>query len=182
MKSINFGAWWAKWKLRLIAGVAILVALAIAVFAAHHIGYTKGKNLSKVEVERYQTEKAQLQTRLIQAQSKVNEVVITEYKDRIIYQDRVVYKNRDVIREVIVNRPGQQTVSEGFIYAHNQAALGRPIDPEQASNPEPSGVTDSEVLETVSDNYDIGQRAIIKLESLQRWVRDTWEVKDEVTE
>ena len=170
---------WATWKYKILAGVAILVALAIAVYAAHSIGKTKGynegKNISTEVINRYETEKRILQQQLTTAQGRINTRVVVEYKDRIVYQDRIVTQNRDIIRTVVKDRPVNQTVSKGWIATHNAATEGRVVNPQDAANSEPSGVSDPEVLERINDNYGIAQRNATQLEQLQKWVEETWE-------
>lgn len=166
---------WVKWKFKLIAGVAILAALAIAIFAAHHIGYNKGKHISTEVIQKYESDKNGLQAQLNIARGKIDTRVVTEFKDRIIYRDRIQYENRDVIRTVVVTRPADQTLSKGWIYAHNQSALGQSIDPALAANAAASGISDPKVLETINDNYGICRGNAIQLEALQKWAKETYE-------
>ncbi len=160
-------------KYKLLAGVAILVALAIAIYASHTIGYNKGKNISQVEITKYEKEAGELRTNIVQARAKVNERIVTEYVTQVVYRDRTNYINRDIVQRVVVDRPIQQTVSKGWIYAHNQFALGLPIDPTLAADKTVSGVLDTKILDKVADNYRIGQNGINLAEAFQKYHRDT---------
>ncbi len=173
MQLTKLGTFWATWKLKIIAGVAILAALAIAIYAAHNVGYTKGKNISESVIATYEIKLAELKSDAIMAQAKVDTVVVTQYKDRLLYQDRIVTKNRDIIVTKIVDRPIEQSVTKGWIYAHNQSALGFAIDPNKAADDSVSLINDSTILDVVAQNYAIDQRNVAKLESLQKWVKDT---------
>ncbi len=173
MQPTKFALFWAKWKAKLIAGVAILVALAIAIYAAHYVGYQKGKNISAVAITRYEKEAGELRTKIVQARAVVNERIVTEYVTQVVYRDRVNYINRDIVQRVIVDRPIEQTVSKGWIYAHNQFALGLPIDPTLAADKTVSGVLDRRILDKVADNYRIGQNGINLAEAFQKYHRET---------
>ncbi len=179
MKLTKLGTFWATWKTKLGIGLAILVALGIALFAAYKIGYSKGENISAVEISKFQKEKAELQTKVVQAQAKVDTRVVTQYVTKIAYQDKIVYRNRDIIRTVIKDRPLHETVSNGWVYAHNQSVLGLEIDPIKAEDPLASGFLDSVILERVTDNYAIGNKAITQLEALQQWITESWKAKNE---
>ena len=175
MKSINLAAFWAKWKFKLIAGVAVVAALAIAIFAAYQIGRTKERGICTTKQQEYIAERNRLQADLNAARGKIDTRIVTEYKDRIIYQDRIVYQNREVIRNVVVPRPGNQTLSDGWIYAHDQSAQGQLIDPSLAADADPSGISDPEVLEVINDNYGICKNNALQLEALQKWAQESWE-------
>lgn len=174
----NFLIWAAKFKMQLIAGAAVLVALVIAVGAAHQIGYNKGLNVSEVEINRYKGAVAILAERLVKEQGKVTTKIQTEYLDRVVERQRIVYVNRDVIVDRV---PEQFVLSQGWVYAHDQAALGREIDPDIAANAFPSDFSDRTVLQLVADNY--GKVCLAnadQLESLQTWIRGQQKANEEV--
>lgn len=168
----------AQYKAQLImAGVAV-AALAIAIGATYQIAYNKGLNVSKVEIAQYQGKVEKLGKELITAQGKVTTVIQTEYLDRVVERDRIVYKNRDII---VTQVPEQYTLSQGWVYAHDEAALGRQIDPTMAANTNPSGITDRAALNLVADNYGNVCRANAdQLTSLQAWIRQQKEANEQV--
>lgn len=169
------GTWWATWKIKIIAGVAILAALAIAIFAAHTIGYNKGKNISKVEIASYEGKVKKLEAELTKRQTTTDIKYVTKYITDTQYIDRIVYQNRDVIRTEVVSRPVQYTVTQGFLYAHNQSALGLPIDPVLARNATPSQLDDPSLLIGIAENYGICRTNKANLEALQKWAKETHE-------
>lgn len=160
-------------KTKLFVGLGILVALAIALAAAYYVGYGKGKNISTTAISEYQRKVSELERDVKVAQAKVTTEVVTEYVTKVAYQDRIVYRNRDIIRNIPL-RPTEQTVSNGFVYTHNRLAGAEPIDSDLANDTRASGVQEPIVLDTIAHNYDVGQKAIIQLESLQKWIKDTW--------
>lgn len=171
-----FKALTGKAKLGLVALVlAILVAI---VGSTAYFSYQRGLGVSALEIQKYQTESKKLQKKLAQAQTKVDVRVVTEYKDRIAYVDRVVYKTRDVIRD---NVPEQFTLSRGWIYAYNQSVLGLEPDPEKAANKEPSTVSEMRALaDTIAPNNGICIANKVRLDSLQQWVRETNETRNNI--
>ena len=166
-------------KLKLIAGVAILAALAIALFAAHRIGYSKGHNESAIEIVRYKNEVIKLQDRIITAQARVDTKVITQYVTKIVTQHRLVTENRDIIKTVVVNRP--TNLATGWIYGYNQSVLGLPIDPKLAADFTAAPYSDNEVLVNVGDNLAIGNSAITQLEALQQWLCESEKERAKIT-
>lgn len=168
----------AKYKVQLIMAGAALAVLAIAFGATYNIAYNKGLNVSEVEITRYEGQVNDLRGQLTAAQGKVTTVIQTEYLDRVVERERIVYRNRDVIVNQV---PEQYILSQGWVYAHDQSALGRPIEPEIAANAFPSGITDKEAVSLVADNYGNVCRANAdQLTSLQNWIREQEKVNEEV--
>jgi hypothetical protein len=168
------------WKAKLGIGLGILIALAIALFATYSIGLNKGKNISQVEITKYEGKIQTLEGQLAKAQARVTTEVVTKYVRDVAYQDRIVYVNRDIIKTVIENRPFEQTVSKGYIYAHNQSALGKPIDATLANNDNASGIQDGVVLDTVAGNYGICRVNMTQLKALQEWTQRVYDESKKV--
>lgn len=166
-------------KFKLIAGVAILAALAIALFAAHRIGYSKGHNESVVEIVHYKNKVIDLQGRIIEVQARVDTRVVTQYVTKVITQDRIVTENRDVIKTIIVSRP--TNLANGWVYGYNQSVLGLPIDPKLAADFTAGPYSDNEVLVNTTDNLAIGNKAITQLEALQLWLCETEKERAKIT-
>ena len=181
MDSTKLGTFWLKWKAKIIAGVAILAALAIAIFAAHQIGYTKGENLSKVAIERYQKEKETLNKQLAEEQAKVDVRTVTEYVTQREVQTKVEYRNRDIIRN-IPTQPGEKNLSEGWVYAYNQSVVGAEIDFDLANVTRESKIPSVKALDTIAENNAISNRNSAKLEALQSWIKESEKTRNEVTD
>jgi hypothetical protein len=168
----------AKFRVQLIMAGAAVAVLAIAFGATYNVAYNKGLNVSKVAIESYQGQVNELRGKLTKAQGRVTTVIQTEYLDRVVERERIVYQNRDVI---VTQVPEQYILSQGWIYAHNQAANGQEINPSLASNTLPSTITDRIALNLVADNYGNVCRANAdQLTSLQAWIRQQKEVNEEV--
>jgi hypothetical protein len=160
-----------SWKIKLSVFALIVAAILAMGAATYTIAYQKGLNLSKIEIANYEKEKAELQSRLDQAQGKIDVVSVIKYKDRIKTVDNIIYKNKDVIVEVL--KP-QFELSKGWVYAYNQSVLGTSLDAKKAADTEASKVTDVEALaNTILPNIGICQANAEQLGSLQKWIRDT---------
>jgi hypothetical protein len=169
------------WKQKLVISAALLLAILIALASAYFVGYSKGKHISKDIIAGYELNKANLETKLRTAQAKVTTQTVTEYITKVAYQDRVIYQNRDIIR-TLPQVPFDNTVSKGFVYTHNRLAGAEPINFDLASDTRPSGIQNTVVLDTVAHNYNVGQKAIIQLESLQKWIKEQWETSKKVAD
>jgi hypothetical protein len=158
-----------------LAAVGVLISVGIAI---DRIAYNKGLNVSALEIAKYQTAILSLDGKLKEAQSKVNTRIEYKYLTDTVERTRIQYVNRDVIIDRV---PEQYALSVGWVYAHNQAALGLEINPMLASDAAPSIITDRIAIEKISSNYiAVCQANEEKLTALQTWVRETKEAADEV--
>jgi hypothetical protein len=171
----NIGTFLVTAKYKIIAGVAAIALIAGGGFAVYEIGLHKGMNQSAVAIASYEGKIQKLNADLEAKSGKVTEKVLTEYKDRVVEHTQVVYKNHDVIHTVV---PSQYTLSQGWVYSHNQSAAGAVIDASKASNATPSQTTDRSGLEQVTDNYGICHANADKLTALQSWVKQQEELRD----
>lgn len=165
----NFGQFLASIKGWLIGGLALIAVLSVGTIVVYNKGYSNGEDTAKTALARYELQVKNLKDKIQLAQSKVTEKVLVEYKDRIVEHEKIVYVNRDVIKE---NVPEQHLLSQGWVYAHNQSALGRAIDPTLAADPTPAMVTDREALGTVDSNYAQCIANADRLDALQKWSRE----------
>jgi hypothetical protein len=152
-----------------------IVLLLSIVGSTAYVSYNKGLNVSKLEIQSYKADVANLNSRLKTAQGKVDVKVITEYKDRINYVDRVTYKTKTVVETIIKdNMVPQFNLSKGWIYVYNQSALGLEVDPVLAADSTPSTVTEMQALaDTIVPNNGRYLSVKAQLEALQSWVTNT---------
>jgi hypothetical protein len=158
-------------KEKLIIFGSVLFALIMSHVAVGFIFYNKGKNLSSIEIAHYQTQISQLQSNVNRGQVVVNDRVVTKVVDRIKNVDHIVYVNKNIIKTVVVERPG--SYSNGWIAAHNQSALGLPIDPALAADSAPSGVTDNAALDIITGNYGKYHQCLIVVDGWKEWYTNT---------
>lgn len=170
---------WAAFKALSWGGKALVLAAILAILAScYYVGLDRGKNISKVEIQRYQTEKQKLIAERNAAQAKIDIRYVTEYKDRVQYVDRVVTKTRTVVEQSV---PEQFTLSRGWIYAYNQSILGLDVDPAKASDATPSTTSEMRALaDTIVPNNGIYLSTKAQLEALQAWIRATNEKAHEI--
>ena len=159
LKGISIGA-----KL----GIAIGVLLLFAVVG--YIGYTKGINVSKVEIAKYESKIQGLNAQVAAANAKVDVRVVTQYKDKVRTIDRVVYETRDIIRTRVAE---QFTLSKGWVYAYNQSIQGLVINPELAGDKTPSTTTELKALaDTIAPNNGVYLANKAQLEALQQAIKE----------
>ena len=156
------GSWGAK------LGIAIGILLLFA--AVGYIGYTKGINVSKVEIAKYEGRVQALNAKVAQANAQVDVKVVTEYKDRVHNIDHTVYETRDIIR----NKVAQQFVlSRGWVYAYNQSVLGLALDPALAADKTPSTTSELMALsETLAPNNGVCLANQAQLDALQKAITE----------
>lgn len=174
---------WASFKLLTwqakagIIGVILAILLAI-IGSTAYVSYNKGLNVSKVEISQYETKVQTLNAKLATAQGRVDTKVVTEYVDRKAYIDRVVYKTRTVVQSSV---PEQFTFSKGWVYAYNQSVRGLELDPVLASDKTASSISDMRALaDTIAPNNGICLANKQKADSLQQWIRETNETRDQI--
>lgn len=163
----NFGFW-----SKLLGGVAILAALAFAIYTVYNAGYDRGSQISDNIISNYEQRLDELNRKILEKDVEVRERVITNYVTRVIERERVRVVNQGVIATRV---PEQHNLSQGWIHAHDQSALGKPIDPTVASDTTPSVISDREALLIIDQNYDIARANKDKLDALQQFIRDTYE-------
>ena len=172
---------WAAFKaLTWGAKLGILAAILLAIGSLCYVSYEKGVNVSRVEIQRYQTESNKLRADLAKAQGKVDVRVVTQYKDRVQTIVETEYKNRDVIRTKVV---GSNLLTKGWVYAYNQTLAGLPVDPVLAADKTPSTTSELEALAaTIAPNNAVSLENRAQVEALQNWIRETEASRKEVVD
>lgn len=162
-----------KLKLVGILAAALVLTNAINWFVTSKIYYAKGVNVSKVAIAEYEKKVVELQHKVDVATNTVKEKVVTIYKDRVQYVDRVVTKNGQTIVKYVsvpTDVNGQEVmVPAGWVYAHNQAALGKEIDPTKAADATPTKVSFRTALAIIAENYGTYQKLIAKDKAWQTY-------------
>lgn len=159
------------WRVKLIIIGLVLALMTITHGATYYIAYDKGKSISQTVISNYKNEITTLQSRINKGQGTINEQIVVKYVDRNHYIDKIVYQNHDVIRDVVVSRPS--TVTEGWVYSHDQSVTGSLIDPALASNSKSSGIKDTDILQTVAVNYGTSLQNQNQIKSWQEWYINT---------
>lgn len=163
MKFIRDFKWW------ILGSIGALLVIFSGATTIYSKGYTNGENVSKVALQTYENQVLKLREEVKTAQGKITQKVITEFVELEKERERIVYVNRPVIEE---NVPEQHLLSKGWVYAHNQTALGRPIDPVLASDNTPAMVTDVDALGTIAENNNQCIANADRLEALQKWTTE----------
>lgn len=179
-----FGGLTNPLKLRLVGilAAALLLTNAINWFVTSRIYYSKGENTAKVALANYQTQVAQLQLKVNKGTDKVKTQVITQYRDRVQVVDKIVYKNGQTITKYVsvpTDINGQEVmVPAGWVYAHNQAALGLDIDPVKAQDATPTKVSFRTALDIIAENYGTYAKLVAKDKAWQTYYKGLQQVYD----
>lgn len=160
------------------------MAVVVAIISIFFYGYYKGSSVEKantervtirfnMEIDNYRDQIDRLHADITNAQAQVKEVVLTKYVDRIKY----VKEKSDGIQKSLKAVPSQSTLSNGWVYLHDQAASsnGGDASTARASDASPSGIKDNIALGTITDNYSTCFQNTQQLISLQEWVKMTRE-------
>ena len=154
---------------KIIGALAAIAALLGACIYIYQQGKNHGIDIANANIARYEQQVSDLNAELAKKEILVRERVITEYHTKEIVRTQVEYKNRDIIKTIV---PEQFNLSKGWIYAHNQSALGLNIDQILAADPHPSGISDRTALLTVTENYNLSNGTADRLEALQKYIRE----------
>ena len=150
-----------------------ILAAVMIVLGAFIYGYTKGISVGNHKLELFEAKSKaqyeQLMSAYEKAKNNVNEKVVKEYVDRIIYVTKWRTKNVEVVKLV----PSNCELSTGWVQVHNSSAEGRDADSTAAADGTPSGVKDTDALETVVDNYGTCAANAEKLKAWQKWYTDS---------
>lgn len=145
---------------------AAVMLFFIVITSSIVYGYNKAENKYIAIIATYKSETELLQTKLNAALADVKVKVVTEYVDRI----QTVKEKEYVYRDKIINVPSKCELSSGWVHLHDASATGGDADPSRVSDETPSGVRDTEALDTVVGNYSICQQNAEQLKALQKWV------------
>ena len=153
---------------RFYIGLDVAGLIVLTVIMAFFQGKDHERKIWELKLKESQLIIAELESR----QPIINEVVVTQYVDRIRYIDRIRIQEK-LVREYITIEADQNcTINNGFVTVHNSAAI--PMEP-PAPNPldaEPSDVKLSQIATVVADNYAKYHQVVAQLEALQTWIRE----------
>lgn len=145
-------------------------AFILIISVSFGFGYHQGTAISDHVISAYSEQAVKQLDKLEERQQETNTKIVTKYITGVqkIHDKEIVY--RDVAATSV---PKQNQLSVGWIYEHDKAAQGLPLDPEKAKDPNPSGVYDNEALGTIASNYTICDKNSNQLIALQAWLNET---------
>lgn len=139
------------------------------------LGQMAGEARMEQAIDQYKKQVESLNKDLEKERQNIKEVVVTEYVETIKYLDKVRVEYQTQIVEV----PSKCTVSQGWVYLHDQAALGVVSDPSLSSNSEDSGVKDTDALGVVTENYVACHKNSQQLTALLSYIDQVEQVVEE---
>jgi hypothetical protein len=172
---------------RLAAYIVAAVLIVGALFGGgYKTGHTFASNhytaiIAKMEADaaKLETEKAELQTKLVAEIANVKERIVTKYVDRV----KVITKKEYIYREQATNNvPDRTELSNGWVSLHDDAATGRDADSTRSSDATGSGIAANQALARVTENYAACHANAEQLTSLQEYVREVQRVVAEANE
>ena len=162
---------------RILAGVLLVATVLGGTYAyAYHRAKTITAAGYELKIAKFAADKQQLSKDLADERSLVRENTVIHYLYKIqeVEKKRVVYVDR-AIKDV----PSQNQLSNGWIYLHDQAALGIPVDDTKVKDPTPSGIMDNQALAVVTDNYSTCHAKDEQIASLRDYIHtmQVWATK-----
>ena len=149
-----------------------ILGAVMIVLIAFIYGYMKGLSVGEQKLKVFRAESIaqyeKLQSAYEKAKNAVNEKIVTEYVDRIVYVTKWRTKNVEIIKEV----PSNCELSAGWVHVHDSAAEGRDANSTAAADGASSEIKDTEALATVVDNYGTCAANAETLTALQNWVKE----------
>ena len=146
-----------------------IIAAIVIIAAAFIYGYMKGLAVGEDKIKLFQAKAMadyqKLQAAYEKAKNTINEKVVIEYVDRIIYVTKWRTKNVEIVKEV----PSNCQLSNGWVHVHDSSAEGHDADRAAAADGTSSGIKDTEALETVVENYGICAANAEKVKAWQKW-------------
>jgi hypothetical protein len=153
------------WRIGIVAALVIGAAIWLRVEWQHSVKLAADKVINQ-----YIATKKKDDEQLAAIETKTNTKIQIQYVDRIVTVTKIVKQNVPVIQLV----PDTKTVlSDGWINAYNAIVQGIAIDPQQAQQSTPSGVSAVDALEVENTNYGICLQYKATAQGLQDWVNQT---------
>lgn len=146
--------------------------MMLLVAAVGGFGFVKGYGIASDKAElamaNYIAQQEKLYNELALRKNKVDEKIVTEYVDKIVYITKWRTKNVEIVKVV----PDTGQLSNGWVHVHDASAKGGDANSTAASDGSPSGITAAEGLGTVADNYGSCHETAERLIKLQSWIRE----------
>lgn len=149
-----------------------ILAAALLFGGIYYYGYHRAEKVTaakyELKIANFEIAAAKLNTDLTKERENIKERVVTKYQTVVqtVEKERIVY--RDAAAQDV---PAQNRLSKGWVYLHDQAALGNPVDESKVKDPTPSGVMDNQAIGVVSDNYAVCRENSAELKALQDYNR-----------
>lgn len=143
---------------------------ALLVVCGIYLGYNYASKQAKVEVLEYKNEKNELKEKLKDQEIIVRDRIVVKVVKEKAKEAEVVTKNTTNIETHLVPT-GYMT--NGWVEAHNAAALGLLAEPNKLGDTSLSAISDKAAADTVSQNYGICRGYLVTIEGWQKWYEDT---------
>lgn len=147
-------------KAKVGAILTVIGLMGLMLMLGYLGGCQKGKSISKEQIARYEKKVADLQATKNKVQTKIQTVVQTEYKDRVVKVVETKWRNREAANTtpaVVVDASDTNnvmvTLTKGMVAVHDAAARNEPVDPVLVADTSASSVGINQLMATVVNNY-----------------------------
>jgi hypothetical protein len=149
--------------------ILAILLLGVGLFS---YGYFKGHHSASQKADermaKFEADAKAKYDELYNKKSQIDEKVVTKYVDRVVYVTKWRNKNVEIARTV----PDNGMLSNGWVHVHDASATASAADPTKAADGSSSGVTATEALGGVVDNYGTCKANAEKLIALQNWIKE----------
>jgi hypothetical protein len=163
---------------RIYLGMGIVGLIVLTVVMAFFQGKDHERKIWELKYKEAQNQILMLEATL----PVINEIVVTEYVDRIRYVDKVRVKKEVITEYITVENNEQCVINQGFVTIHDAAATAQPLPAPKPEDQLPSNSELTDVAAVVADNYATYHELKAQLEALQQWIRMTqaeWNKRNE---
>jgi len=153
-----------------------LIGIVAIVLAAYFYGLISGNQRSAVVIDGYVNQVEKLQLSLREEQQNIKEKIVVKY---LFNKNTIDVKEKEYVFIADNIVPPQFNLSNGWVYLHDQSALGLDADRTLSSDATASDIKDNVALGTITENYSTCKRTEEKLIALQTWVTETQKLFNE---
>ena len=157
--------------------VAIAIAAAALLGGAAFYGYEKGIQKSNLVVANLQKDIFKLNQQIGEVILPIQTKIVTEYVTKVVHIKDTANTNTVIIHDVV---PDTGILSAGWITAHNAAVQSLAIDPVTAADKTPSGVTATDALAVVSENYGVCNVSREQILAINSYLKQVHEAVDKI--
>jgi len=154
------------WKI-LIATAIITSALGGTYYYAYNRAETITTDKYELKIAKYANEQKDLKQQLTDERALVRENVVIRYLYKVQEVEKLKIVYRDISNHDV---PSQYALSTGWIYLHDQAALGLPPDETLSKDSTPSTIMDNQALAIVAENYGTCHEKDAQINALRDYV------------
>jgi hypothetical protein len=146
-----------------------IAAGVFLVSGAFSIGYIKGSESAKIQIQAFAEKAAAKTITMQQHNNQITDKIVVKYVDRV---DTIKEKQYVYLDQAKNSVPSTEYLPNAWIYVHDSSVNLTPIDSLKSSDSTLSDIKDNVALETVIQNYSTCLQTSQQLINLQQWIKD----------